>query len=407
MTTQMKTACLVMVAGVLFFGCAHEATRESDLHSRAVMLAKKYGIVDTHIDLPYRLYEKPVDISIRSSEGDCDLVRAEEGGLLVPFMSIYTSSELEGTGRSKPLADTLIDIVEGIARKWPDRCRIVTSVADVMRYRQSGKILLALGLENGSPLEGNLDNIRYFYDRGVRYITLAHAKWNHLCDAAYDTVRHWNGLSPMGREAVKEMNRLGMMVDVSHLTDSAFYQIIRLSRAPVIASHSSCRHYTPGFERNISDDMIRVLGATGGVVQIAVGSYFITADFNRWGVEYDRVMDEFRQKNNLQSDDSVAVAFARQYRKDHPRPRVTVADVADHIDHAVHLAGTDHVGIGSDFEGVGNLPDGLKDVSEFPNLLEELLKRGYTDEMIGKLCSGNILRVWAAVERVAEEKGPQ
>jgi membrane dipeptidase len=377
------------------------------LHERAVQLAKRFGVIDTHIDAPGRLHDSLTDVSQRSKIGEFDFERAHEGGLRVPFMSIYTPSNLEGTGKSKPLADTLIDIVEGVVRRSPDKFVLVKSVADVGRYTGSGKVLLAMGMENGSPLEGNLENLRHFYGRGIRYITLAHAKWNHLCDAAYDRERHWNGLSPFGREVVASMNRMGIMVDISHLSDSAAAQVLRLSRAPVIASHSSCRFFTPGFERNMSDTLIKQLAAAGGVIQIAFGSYFLNQEAVRQGDEQEGKFLEFLREHHVDPRDSLAQQFMERYRHEHPLERGTVADVADHIDHVVKLVGVDYVGIGSDFEGVGTLPVGLEDVSGYPNLIEELLRRKYTDDMIGKICSGNLLRVWSRVERLAQHEGQQ
>ena len=229
-----------------------------------------------------------------------------------------------------------------------------------------------MGMENGAPIEGDLENITYFYNRGIRYITLTHAKDNHICDSSYDTTRTWHGLSPFGEKVVAEMNRVGMIVDVSHITDSSFYQVIRLSKAPVFASHSSCRHFTPGFERNMSDDIIKVLGEHNGVIQINFGSYFLHADF--------QTKDEADTTNIT-----------------------TVQMVADHIDHVVKLAGIDHVGFGSDFDGVGALPAGLEDASQMPNLLAELLRRGYSDEDIAKICYQNTFRVWRAVEEYANK----
>ncbi len=392
-------------AVLLFGGCAHEVRKETELHAHAVFLAQEYGIIDTHIDAPLRLHSRPTDVSVRSTEGEFDYERAREGGLRVPFMAIYVSSDLEGTGRAKPLADTLIDLVEGLAKSHPDKFQIVRSVSDVRASMHSGKVLLAMGMENGSPIEGDIGNVKYFYDRGIRYLTLAHAKWNHLCDAAYDTVRHWGGLSPFGRRVVTEMNRLGMMIDVSHLTDSTFYQILRLSTAPVVASHSSCRYFTPGFERNINDDMIRALAARGGVVQVNFGSFCLTQAVNVYGVEQDKLLEMYLDEHTTGDRDSLERDFLDRYHKDHPMPHATIADLADHIDHIVKLVGINYVGIGSDYEGVGHVPDGMDDVSRYPNLIEELLKRGYTDEMIGKICSGNFLRVWSEVERVAQQEG--
>jgi membrane dipeptidase len=404
---NMKLWCCCAMVAVLVGGCRRHSETDTvaSPHERAVRLTHQYGIIDTHIDAPGRLHDSLADVSRRSSIGEFDYERAREGGLQIPFMSIYTPSNLEGTGKSKPLADTLIDIVEGLVRRSPDKFVLVKSVDDVGRYAGSGKVLLAMGMENGSPLEGNLDNLRHFYGRGIRYVTLAHAKWNHLCDASFDRERHWNGLSPFGREVVGAMNRLGIMVDISHLTDSAATQVLRLSKAPVIASHSSCRFFTPGFERNMSDTLIKQLAAASGVIQINFGSYFLSAEATRQGDEQEQRFLEYLREHHVGPGDSLAQQFMEQYRHEHPLVRGTVADVADHVDHVVKLVGVDYVGIGSDFEGVGTLPVGLEDVSRYPNLIEELLKRSYTDEMIRKICSGNLLRVWSAVERIAQQEG--
>lgn len=369
-------------------------------------LAQEYLIVDTHIDLPYRLLMNWEDVSVRTSTGDFDYSRAKEGGLDVPFMSIYTPASLEGTGKSRSTADTLIDIVCGLVARWPDKFALVVSPADILRQSGSGKILLAMGMENGSPLEGSLGNLRYFYSRGIRYITLAHGKSNHICDSSYDPEHHWNGLSPFGRRVVEEMNRLGIMIDVSHASDSTFQQVIRLSKAPVIASHSACRYFTPGFERNMDDGMIRQLAANGGVIQINFGSTFINNEIRQESDRETKEIDEHLRRNHLKPGGTEARTYTEQYHHDHPVRHADVADVVMHIDHVVKLVGVDFVGLGSDFDGVGDsLPIGLKDVSQYPNLIFELLKRGYSDEQIRKICGGNLLRVWSGVEQVAAQKG--
>jgi membrane dipeptidase len=380
---------------------------DSSLNERAVRLAHTSRIIDTHIDLPYRLvHGKSADVSGRLADGDFDYQRAREGGLAVGFMSIYVPSSLEGTGKAKPEAESLMVLVRGIAARWPDKFAVVTSVSDVLREAGSQRVLLAMGMENGSPIEGSLENLRQFYDRGIRYITLTHAKSNHICDSSYDPDRKWNGLSPFGRTVVLEMNRLGMMVDISHVSDSTFFQVVRLSRAPVIASHSSCRFFTPGFERNMSDEMIRELAAHGGVIQINFGSSFISDRFRKQDELESKEIDEHLKQHHLKPEETDAKAYASDYRHLHPKSFPGVAEVAAHIDHAVKLVGIDYVGLGSDFDGVGDtLPLGLKDVSQYPGLLAELLKLGYSDENIGKICSGNILRVWSAVEKIARESG--
>jgi membrane dipeptidase len=257
-----------------------------------------------------------------------------------------------------------------------------------------------MGMENGSPIEGKIENLKYFYDRGIRYITLAHAKSNHISDSSYDPERRWNGLSTFGEEVVKEMNRLGIMVDVSHLTDSAFYDVLKITKVPIIASHSSCRYFTPGFERNMSDEMIKALAENGGVIQINFGSEFLSGEIMNRKKQISSYITKHTRENNLTGDE--ARKFRQQYLKENHPGYADVKDAVAHIDHVVKLVGIDHAGLGSDFDGVGDsLPEGLKDVSQYPNLIYELLKAGYSDEDIKKICSDNVLRVWSAVEQYA------
>jgi membrane dipeptidase len=375
---------------------------DDSLLAKACRMTQDYILVDTHIDAPTRLYRNAPDLSVENSRGQFDYVRARAGGLDVPFMSIYIPSTLEGLPGAGEMADSLIRLVEGLATDHPDKFAMVRSPADVRAGQNSGKILLAMGMENGAPINGDLGKIQYYYDRGIRYITLAHAKNNHICDASYDKTRTWNGLSPFGRRVVAEMNRVGIMIDVSHISDSSFYQVLALSRVPVIASHSSCRHFTPGFERNMSDDMIRLLASKKGVIQISFGSEFLNDSIRKDNEEREHAADEYAREHHLRPGDKEARAFGAAYRKNHPARFATVQMVADHIDHVVHLVGPDYVGIGSDFDGVGDsLPVGLKDASAYPNLIAELLKRGYTETMIKKVCGENLLRVWEAVEAAA------
>ncbi len=407
---QLTVLALVLLAGCSAPGARDEPVPQAeppsppsaDLESRAQELAHRLLLVDTHIDAPYRLTEHPEDLSQRTQYGDFDFVRAREGGLDAPFMAIFVPAALQGTGRAKPKADDLIDLIEAQASAHPGQVAIARSVAEVRENFARGVLSLALGMENGAPLEGDLANLRHFHDRGIRYITLAHGKANDVCDSSYDPERRWHGLSPFGREVVAEMNRLGVMVDVSHVSDETFSQVIELSRAPVIASHSSCRHFTPGWERNMSDPMIEKLAQKGGVIQINFGSMFLDGDYRqRWQERHDAI-EAYENEHHLDPDSEAGESYAKGYRESHPIAPVEVSAVADHIDHVAHLVGIDHVGLGSDFDGVGDsLPHGLEEVSNYPNLVLELLKRGYTDEAIEKVCSGNLLRVWSEVERVA------
>ncbi|HYC83667.1 MAG TPA: membrane dipeptidase, partial [Chryseosolibacter sp.] len=234
-----------------------------------------------------------------------------------------------------------------------------------------------------------------------RYVTLTHAKDNQICDSSYDTTHTWNGLSPFGEKVVAEMNRVGIMVDISHVSDSAFYDVLRLTNVPVIASHSSCRHFTPGFERNMADDMIRALAKNGGVIQINFGANFLDSVARKNDTLRDSLETILKEKN-LTSADAEAQPIIAQFGKAHRELFSDVERVADHIDHVVRLVGVDHVGIGSDFDGVGDsLPLGLKDVSTYPNLIAVLLKRGYSPEDIEKICSKNVFRVWNKVIEAA------
>ena len=255
--------------------------KDDERLAHAKRLARDFVIADTHIDVPYRLWKKIEDISQATEGGDFDYPRARAGGLDAIFMSIFTPWDREEKGGSKALADSLIDLVEGFAVQWPAKFAMATSVAEVDQAIGAGRIALMLGMENGSPIEGDLENLEYFFSRGVRYITLTHSKDNHICDSSFDTKGTWGGLSPFGKKVVPEMNRLGVIIDVSHLSDKAFYGVMELSQAPVIASHSSCRHFTPGFERNMDDQMIRRLAKNGGVIQINFGSIFISDECRR------------------------------------------------------------------------------------------------------------------------------
>jgi len=375
---------------------------ELKLKKKAEELARKYMIIDTHLDVPYRLKKKMEDISERTAGGDFDYPRSKEGGLDLAFMAVYVPAEYEGTENAYKFADETIGMVEGFARTWPGKFMMARSVTDVKKQFGWGGISLAMGIENGSCLEGNLANLKHFHDRGIRYVTLAHSKANHICDSSFDPERKWNGLSPFGKEVVSEMNRLGMIVDVSHVSDDTFYQIIELSKAPVVATHSSCRHFVPGYERNMSDEMIKLLAKKGGVIQINFGSMFIGRKVNEQSAELKKRLNEYIEANNLEGQEKED--YIEKFKREHPLQKVNVSDVAAHIEHVIELVGIDYVGLGSDYDGVGgNLPEGLEDVSCYPNLICELLKKGRTEEDIEKICSGNFLRVWAQVEKTARE----
>ena len=381
------------------------AQRQAAFAARGKELADRFLVVDTHIDVPYRLKDEMEDVSLRTAKGDFDHPRAVAGGLDTTFMSIYVPAKLQESGGAKALADELIDMVEGIAAAAPSKWAMVATPDQALANRAAGRLSFALGIENGAAIEDQLANLAHFHSRGVRYVTLTHGKNNLICDSSYEPAdnRLWHGLSPFGREVVAEMNRLGIMVDLSHVSDEAFDQALALSQAPPIASHSSCRYFTPGFERNVDDTRIRALAAKGGVVQINFGSSFLTAAANKNALDGFLAQAAFVKDKGVAEDSAEAKAFEEEWAKKNPLPRATLDDVVAHIDHVVEIAGIDHVGLGSDFDGVGDsLPYGLRDVSMYPNLFARLLERGYSEADLEKIAGGNLIRVWREAERVAE-----
>jgi len=414
-------ASIVLSLGVVVSGCqdpsspstsnnsANSANKVEQVkavnHAKlAKVIAKKYIITDGHIDVPYRLEDEFENVAEHTAHGDFDFPRAVEGGLDAPFMSIYIPAKLEQSGGSKALADKLITMVEDIVKAAPDKFALAHSTADVEANFAKGIISLPMGMENGSPIEGDLANLKHFYDRGIRYITLTHSKANHISDSSYDEERPAGGLTDFGKTLVKEMNNIGVMVDVSHISDDAFYDVMELSKTPVIASHSSARHFTPGFERNMSDDMIKLMAKNGGVIQINFGSSFINQSAIDYGKVRKAAIKAFSTANKLEKDSDEITAFKKQYKVDNPYPYASLDDVLNHFDHVINLVGVDYVGIGSDYDGVGDsLPSNLKDVASYPNLIEGFLARGYSEADIAKILSGNVMRVWKAVEAHAAE----
>jgi len=412
MLRTLSTSLLLLIALAVQAQKASATKTAAEWQAQAQKLAHRYIITDGHVDLPYRLRvqnfrlsKEFIGIPLETKDGDFDYVRAKKGGLDAPFMSIYIPSSYQETGGAKLLADSLIDMVRSIEQAHPDKFAIAVSPKDVKRNFKKGIISLPMGMENGAPIEEDIANVAYFHKRGIRYITLTHATDNKICDSSYDTTRTWNGLSSFGRQVVLEMNRTGIMVDISHVSDSTFYQVMALSKAPCIASHSSCRTFTPGFERNMNDDMIRALGRNGGVIQINFGSTFLDEKIQKHETQMRNELTELLESKGLTYKDPAAKEVIEAFEKSHPSLYSDVKMVANHIDHVVGLVGIEHVGLGSDFDGVGDsLPTGLKDVSQYPNLISELLQRGYSEKDIAKICYRNVFRVWEKVEKVAQGK---
>lgn len=414
--SYLKSFLLLICFG-FFLSCTTQTEEKFDASQMseeeqmeyAESLARKFIMIDGHVDLPYRMKKKGFmitktveDVSVETT-GNFDYPKSKRGGLDAPFMSIYVPSSYQVDGGAKYFADSLIDMVSRLPVTFPDLFAMANSPEEVEANFEKGLISLPMGMENGAPIEDDINNVKYFFDRGIRYITLTHSRDNQICDSSYDTNYTWNGVSPFGEEVIKEMNKWGIMVDISHVTDSAAFDALAISKAPVIASHSSARKYTPDFHRNMPDTLLKALAKNDGVIHINFGSNFLSKEVSDNRDVMDSVLTNYRAENGLTSADQQYIDFAAKYAAEND-VYADIEIVADHIDHVVNLIGIDYVAFGSDYDGVGDsLPKGLKDVSTYPNLILELLKRGYTPEDIEKICYKNTFRVWSKVQEVAKE----
>jgi membrane dipeptidase len=392
----------------LAFSCSKPSTKtnvsDAELKQKANEIAHQYVLVDGHVDLPYRLKIKRFQlekeftgIPLKSNEGDFDFERAQKGGLSAPMMSIYIPSKFDNTTEGFLLADSLINMVNWIANQNPSYFQVAKNPAEILAIKNSGKIALPMGMENGSPMK-KLEDIAYFKNRGISYVTLTHAKDNHICDSSYDTTRTWQGLSKYGEKFVIELAKNGVMIDISHVSDDTFYDVIKLAPVPIIASHSSARHFTPGFQRNMNDEMIKEMGKKNGVIMVNFGSTFLDSTVAKKRKENQKLIDNILKEKGLKEDEEAGKKIVAEFLKTSPNAFADVEMVANHIDRIVKLSSVNQVGFGSDFDGVGDsLPTGLKDVADYPNLLYVLLKRGYSEADLAKMCSGNIFRVWNEV----------
>jgi membrane dipeptidase len=414
---RVSILALSLCTAAMAFACdlrAHDAQHDASQRApqAAHVLAQDAVIVDTHIDAPNELLKRWADLGLLQADREFDYPRARAGGLDVAFMSIYTSAKQDADGSAWKVANQMIDAVEALAQRHPDKFALLRSPRDVDRLRAparpggEARVLLPLGMENGAPVGDDVSRLKFFFDRGIRYITLAHSANNRIADSSYAAEKRWKGLSPFGREVVAEMNRLGMMVDVSHLSDDAVAQSVALSRAPVVATHSALRHFTPGFERNLSDALAKAIAAKGGVIQIPFGNPFVDPASAAQTQAYFRAVNDFNARNA----ERVAAGqppedfetFDKAWDAAHPPLKTEIERVLEQIDYGVRLVGVDHIGIGSDFDGVsGALPEGLKTVADFPNLVAALQARGYSDGDIRKILGENLLRVWREAENVA------
>lgn len=370
---------------------------DSSRVEEARALLARHPIFDGHNDLPWEIRhaERPLDVEAydlrERTPGHTDLDRLRRGGVGAQFWSVYVPGEIADSGFARVQLEQ-IDIARRMIDRYPELERVGTA-AETERAMAAGRIASMLGLEGGHVIENSLGALRTYYDLGARYMTLTHNVTLDWADAASDTARH-DGLTAFGVEVVREMNRLGMLVDLSHVSPATMSDALDASTAPVIFSHSSARALTDHV-RNVPDDILRRLTANGGMVMVTYVPSFVSEPVREWGVRIDRFQDSLAA---AKADEQQAASANEEFLRRNPRPVATIADVADHIEHVRDVAGIDHVGIGADYDGVTSTPVGLDDVSTYPLLIAELLRRGWSEMAIGKLTSGNVLRVLREAE---------
>ncbi|MDQ1591468.1 MAG: rane dipeptidase [Pyrinomonadaceae bacterium] len=380
----------------------NNAGRDERLWQKTLKLQRSAIVVDTHNDILSFMFDENYDIG-QSSVGKyhTDIARMKEGGLSAEFFSVYVDRSYAATGGSARRAMDLIDMVYRAAEKYPNELMMSYTVADIRRAKKQKKIAALMGIEGGHAIENSLFALRDFYRLGIRYMTLTHNNTNDWADACCDQSKH-NGLSDFGKEVVREMNRIGMLVDISHVSDKTMSDVLDISTAPVIASHSSARALAAR-PRNIPDDLLRRIAKNGGVVMINFFPNFIdqkvidasAARDARLKPERDRINEQYKNDAKRRGEELDKLNAAN------PLPPTPLSVLVDHFDHVAKVAGIDHVGIGSDFDGVSSLPEGMKDIAQLPNLTYELLRRGYSERDVRKVLGENFLRAFAEAERVA------
>ena len=362
------------------------------IHKRAIA-------IDMHVDTVQRILDEHVDIQQQLSDGHFDAVRARSGDLDAQFFSIWVEPQLFGGGgpRAVKRADDQIAAIRTLADKHPETWVLATTADDIRRAASEGKIAALLGLEGGYAIDEKLENVRRYYDLGVRYMSPAWSVSTSWAGSSGDDIGATRGLNEFGKSVVREMNRLGLMVDVSHVSDQTFWDIVNTSTAPVIATHSACRAIAD-VPRNLTDDMIRALAKTGGVVNVIFYPEHLEPGWSQKKKQVDaEIASMVQAASAAEPGDAVHKKIARDLvrQREYARrlPPVNVSRIVDHIDHIVKLVGVDHVGIGSDFDGVQATTSDLATVADLPNLTKELLRRGYTESDIDKILGGNMLRV--------------
>ncbi len=354
-------------------------------------------VLDSHCDTPSQILRLR-DLALDNDHAHVDFPKLKRGGVDGAFFALYVPASLEGE-EAYEYACRLLDSVNSTLAANSDKAGMAVDGSQAVINKENGLFSVFMGLENGSPIGNSLDRLRFFHDSGVRYMTLCHSADNQICDSCASSHKKWGGLSPFGREVVAEMNRLGMLIDVSHISDDSFWDVLKYSKAPVAATHSCCRALAD-HPRNMTDDMIRAMADAGGVIQINFYPLFIDDKFasilKESGIE-ERNEGVEAQFIACPSDPVKRAAWNAVQDELKALPRPSYKRVVDHIDHAVSIAGIDHVGIGSDFDGIEVTPDGLEDISYMPLVFDEMRSRGYSEEDIEKIAGGNFLRLLKCV----------
>jgi membrane dipeptidase len=362
-------------------------------------------VIDTHDDTTQRLLDPKFDLSLRHSDGNIDIPRMKEGGLSAIFFSIWISSKIMGPEAVKKALDQ-IDAVRELVRKNPNDLLLATSAADIREAKKQHKIAVLMGVEGGHMMGNDLSVLRTFAALGVRYMTLTHMDNNEWADSSTDKPAH-NGLTDFGKDVIREMNRLGIIVDIAHVSDKTFYDALETSEAPVFSSHSSCRAICNA-ARNMTDDMIRDLAKHGGVIQINYHVGFLSQEFRDFEKAHPEAEKGINEEVKKRCGDNEACKLTtgdqvvRDFMQAGKLPKVDWTVIVDHIDHAVKIAGADHVGLGSDFDGAV-MPLGMQDVTHIPQITDALLKKGYSESDIRKILGENTLRVLSQAEQVSRD----
>jgi microsomal dipeptidase-like Zn-dependent dipeptidase len=415
MIKKMKITGFLFLIMAVFFACSQEQPQKEaqepfeSIHERAITL-------DTHVDIGRNYATEELDPGINNPRLKCDLTKMENGGMDGVFLAVYVGQgklDAEGYKSAYDTAMTKFNAIHRLTEEmYPERCELATSPDDTERIVKTGKRAIMIGIENGYPVGEDLSLVKEYYDLGARYITLCHGGHNQICDSSSPDEPLHNGISDFGKKVVAEMNRLGIICDVSHISEKSFWDLIEISKAPIIASHSGCSEINQ-HSRNLTDEQLKALAKNGGAIQIIPLSSFLKAETP----EHREAMNKLREEVGLPSRREIWRMSQEEREALQPKfeefnklrvevekkyPPTDLQDFVDHIDHAVKIAGIDHVGIGTDFDGGGGIP-GFNNHAEAGNVTEELVRRGYSDEEIMKIWGGNLLRVWREVEKTASE----